>query len=257
MPFTLAHPAAAVPLYKKLGRFGVLSALVAGSIAPDMHYLLPFQIGHEETHSFFGLLWFCLPAGFCLYLAFHLLLKLPLFSLLPNCVAIRLVPFVSPRSLLPKVSWMGVIVSLYVGVITHVLWDLLTHGTVFGANFQQTILFSLEGYPVSLLYALQGANSIAGLWLLLRWVLHWLRLAPTHEVTVSTLTSGRWRVVVLLCIFCLPGLTAFMLNIGVSGNVRVLAMLPQAIVAVISTMAISLVIYSFAWHMKPPRLNHA
>ena len=35
MPFTFAHPAAVVPLLRPLGRYGVLSALVIGSIVPD------------------------------------------------------------------------------------------------------------------------------------------------------------------------------------------------------------------------------
>ena len=249
MPFTLAHPAAVIPLYRKLGRFGVLSALVAGSMAPDMHYFLPFQFGHEATHSLLGMIWFCMPAGFILYLAFHLLLKRPVFSLLPDSMATRLAPFVSPCSLLPKVPWTGVIVSLSVGVVTHVLWDSLTHGAIFGTDFQQILLFTFAESPVSLLYALQIASSVAGLWLLTRWLLRWMSLAPPHKFATPSMTSARWRVGVLLCIFCLPALTAVTLNTDLSADVSALAILPQAAVTIVSTVAISLFVYSFAWHI--------
>ena len=78
MPYPFAHPAAVLPL---AARFGVPSALVIGSVAPDLWYLLPF-IDRAQTHSLSGVLAFCLPAGLLLYLLFHFVLKEPLIALL-------------------------------------------------------------------------------------------------------------------------------------------------------------------------------
>jgi hypothetical protein len=69
VPYPFAHPAAVLPL----ARFGVPSALVIGSVAPDLWYLLPF-IDRAQTHSLSGVLAFCLPAGLLLYLLFHFVL---------------------------------------------------------------------------------------------------------------------------------------------------------------------------------------
>jgi Domain of unknown function (DUF4184) len=63
MPFTFAHPAIAVPLLRPLGCYGVLSALVIGSLAPDLAYVLPLSVPRHKSHSLTGLLWFCLPVG--------------------------------------------------------------------------------------------------------------------------------------------------------------------------------------------------
>jgi hypothetical protein len=78
LPFTFAHSAAAVPLRHVLGRFGVLSALVIGSIAPDLAFVLPIGVARLDSHSLAGLFWFCLPAGLLTYLLFHRVLKGPL-----------------------------------------------------------------------------------------------------------------------------------------------------------------------------------
>jgi hypothetical protein len=51
VPFTLAHPAAAVPLLRPLGRRGLLSALVIGSMAPDLWYFVPFDVTRADSHS--------------------------------------------------------------------------------------------------------------------------------------------------------------------------------------------------------------
>ena len=80
VPFTLAHPAAIIPLQKLMGKRASLSALVIGSMIAD----LPLFVGGVPgsfSHSAAGLLAYCLPAGFIVYLLFHLLLKLPTIEL--------------------------------------------------------------------------------------------------------------------------------------------------------------------------------
>ena len=41
MPFTISHTVAVIPLYKYLGKFGALSALIIGSMIPDFEYIIP------------------------------------------------------------------------------------------------------------------------------------------------------------------------------------------------------------------------
>lgn len=100
MPYPFAHPAAVLPLARPMGRFGVTSALVIGSMVPDAWYLFP-GLARADSHSAAGLFWFCLPLGFAFYLLWN---------------GGRL-----------RASFAAVAVSLVVGSLTHLAWDALAH----------------------------------------------------------------------------------------------------------------------------------
>ena len=102
MPFTFAHPAAAVPLRRWLGRAGVLSALVIGSMAPDLTYFVPFGVDRASTHSLTGVLWFCLPLGVVTYYIFNFLVRPVMYVLLPPTWRDRLTPLLDHASLIPS-----------------------------------------------------------------------------------------------------------------------------------------------------------
>lgn len=73
MPFTLAHPAIILPLqrYKQLP----LSALIAGSIDPDFHYLLQMGLSGRYSHSIEGIFSVSLPIALVLFVMFHWCIK--------------------------------------------------------------------------------------------------------------------------------------------------------------------------------------
>ena len=249
MPFTLAHPAAAVPLFRRLGKYGVLSALVIGSVTPDMHTLLLFHIGREQTHSLAGLFRFCLPVGFFCYLLFHLVLKLPLYSLLPHAVAARLAPYARLRAPLPKVPWTGVAVSLFFGALTHLAWDALTHGATFGIRslgFLQTTLFSIGEYPVHFSDPLQAASSIIGVWLLVRWSLNWLREAKPEEMEIPLANVGRRIMILLILLFALAAMLSGVQRHPGSDLFNIIGKLVSGMMA---SMLIPIFGYGVAWHV--------
>src|SRR5512146_1128443 len=74
MPFTLAHPAAVLPLRRLPLMRSV--PLVVGAMAPDAPYFLPWRIAKhipEVTHTFLGMFTLDLPIGAVLLLFFWLL----------------------------------------------------------------------------------------------------------------------------------------------------------------------------------------
>ena len=225
----------------------MLSALVIGSMTPDMHFLMPFHVGREETHSFAGLFWFCLPAGFFSYLAFHLLLKLPLFSLLPYDVAVRLAIFVRPSALLPKVPWVGVVFSIFVGALTHIAWDALTHGDTFGfrsLGFLRVLVLSPGGYPVYVCDLLQGASSVIGMGLLGHWSLNWLRSASPEALPIHLTNAGRKFMFASIVFSALVAMVS-----GVrprSGSA--FEILSKIVSSEMTAMLIPVLIYALAWH---------
>ena len=170
MPFTLAHPAAAVPLCRPMGRYGVLSALVIGSLVPDIWYLAPEFVSRNDSHGIAGLFWFCVPAGLALYLLYYHALKRPLIALLPFRLAGRL----ASDARLPAKPLPAVLLSLLAGSMTHNVWDSFTHPQGRAARVLSWLgapLFSvghLELYGATLL---QYASGVLGLGLIGWWSL--------------------------------------------------------------------------------------
>ncbi|MFD4432109.1 DUF4184 family protein [Nocardia sp. NPDC058497] len=124
MPITLAHPVAVLPFVRHFP----VSALVAGSIAPDVVYYLPVPLSGSTTHSPLGVLSWDLVIGLALLPAFRL-------SAAP---AAALLPY---RVVLPAPVHSGVwrrasstIIALMLGAMTHIVWDSFTRTTGFAVQ---------------------------------------------------------------------------------------------------------------------------
>ncbi len=183
MPFTLAHPAAVIPLRRVLGRASVLSALIIGSLAPDLIYFIPLGISRATSHSLAGLFWFCIPVGFVGYLLFHVLLRPVGYYLLPPPLRDRL-PLPPNGSWLPTSPLWAVLVSLTVGAATHLLWDGFTHkGGFVVAEFPalRAPLWEVGGYRVYTYKVLQHGSTLVGLSLLTLWGWQWFIATKAHH----------------------------------------------------------------------------
>jgi hypothetical protein len=205
VPFTFAHPAAAVPLFRVMGRFGVLSALVIGSMTPDIAFLLPIGITRAQSHSLAGLWWCCLPLGLVCYLVFHLLMKRPIIHLLPVRSYARLERFATSEWVLRGRTLLPVLLSLLIGSFTHVLWDSFTHkGSWAVRNFAwlRVHLFTGGGFWIYLYTALQWISSFLGLGLLAWWSWRWLRATPvpTEPIAAPMATHHQWLVLLMIAV---------------------------------------------------------
>jgi hypothetical protein len=131
VPFTLAHPAAVLPLAR---RPLVPAALVAGSLSPDVPYFVPLPrsadtwyeplVNATTTHAWPGALTVAVPTAAAL-LGLWWLVRAPLRALVATGRA------AGPEGARSAWTWVGagwVIASLALGVLTHVAWDAFTHG---------------------------------------------------------------------------------------------------------------------------------
>ena len=178
MPFTASHIAAIVPIYARLGRFRVASALVIGSMAPDMHYFLPIDIDRDISHSVWGLLAYCLPIGLVLYVLFHLLAKHALIALLPDWIADRVDRIAGDPGSLPRQRWSAVAGAILIGASTHLFWDAFTHRDSFGVGLfpaLQTVVISIWGWDLYGYALLQHLSTLVGLAVITCWSWRWLR----------------------------------------------------------------------------------
>ena len=135
MPFTPTHVAAALPALTWLRRRGAApaSALVIGTMIPDVAVFLPRAFDYGAAHSVRGLFTQCLPLGLAAFLAWEHLLKRPLADLVPDALRRRLPGAAGPAAF----SWraLGWAAGLVVaGAASHVLWDSFTHAGRWGVR---------------------------------------------------------------------------------------------------------------------------
>ncbi|MEJ7806616.1 MAG: DUF4184 family protein [Telluria sp.] len=256
VPFTFAHPAAAVPLLRPLGRNGSLSALVIGSMAPDLAFIVALDLTREQTHSLAALFLFCLPAGLLAYLLFHALLKAPLIDLMPDAIASRLAGAMEAR----RAPWSAVLVSMLCGALTHLLWDAFTHpGTpvVNALPLLQTELAVVGGYHVVVFKLLQHGSSLVGLALLALWAINWLRRAPVVAADRARLLSPLQRIGALLMLAAIPLLAGLHAGWQRSAHVTNMVELQEFATGFIFTAlpagALLLAIYSMLWKLATAR----
>ena len=125
MPFTLAHPAAVLPLRGL--RYLRTAPLVIGALVPDTSYYLPSSIGRYAlgNHSFTGSYTTCLLLGYAL-LAALFVLRGPLTALLSARARALCLSALEPFRGNAR-EWAWAAPAIVLGVWTHLLWDSFTH----------------------------------------------------------------------------------------------------------------------------------
>lgn len=261
MPLTLAHPVAAVPLRSPLGRLGVLAALVAGSIMPDMPLFLPLGLSRNATHSAVGLLWFCLPAGILSYVFYDYVLDRPLRALMPEGLQRRLARV--GREARPPVWSPAVLLCLLLGAATHTFWDSFTHGGSAGVRMfpvLETRLFTVSGYTAYVFSVLQHASTVVGSSVLTVWIWRWYRRAPVADVPSGGLARGTRRqllAVIVLAVAVAAGI-AIARRPPAEANLRALQPVARrVVVSSLSTLVASVTVYAVGWHWARSRRTGA
>ena len=200
MPFTLAHPAAVLPLR----RHGlVFSALVVGSMAPDFEYF--FGVKRPISHTMPGILTFTLPLALAVLIVFQVVVKWPAIWLLPQRLQARVIGPARRFRWLPLTRLLQILASLVLGIATHILWDGFTHSDSWAVNGwpQLRHVVSVPLYhPMKLFAALQLFGSVFGVLLLgvcfLRW---YLRTAPEPVAMRPQFASAiRWSILVAMMV---------------------------------------------------------
>ncbi|MFG2006025.1 DUF4184 family protein [Spirillospora sp. NPDC048911] len=166
MPFTMSHAAAVLPLAR--GPL-VPSALVVGSMVPDVPYFFGLATLRGATHSPWGLVTIDLMFGVFFFAVFHLVWKRPLLALTPGRAHARLAePAYGFRRAMIK--WVPL--SVVVGAATHLFWDAFTHEHhSFAGAFPWLITTSWGGLALNrwLQYASGLLGAVAVAWWLVRW----------------------------------------------------------------------------------------
>lgn len=170
MPFTLAHPAAVLPLRRL--RLMRTVPLIIGAMTPDVPYYLPWRIAKhipDITHTLLGTLILDLPVGLLLLL-FVWLLRAPLAAPLGREARAKCSAAMQRFGSRP-LNWALAPLSILIGAWTHLAWDSFTHadGWMVERIPALSAPVSFFSYTGQLCHVLQYVSSVFGLTVLAIW----------------------------------------------------------------------------------------
>lgn len=157
MPITLpAHAAAILPFRRHLP----VVPLAIGACAPDLAYVIGKWSG--ISHSWTGVLPFCIPAGLLALVWTESLLLPHLAPRLPRALGVEWSRYARAGVRPPRDAraWLLVVVALAIGAVTHVLWDGFTHRRMWPARDLYAGYFVAPHWPLT--RVLQHTSSFAG-----------------------------------------------------------------------------------------------
>jgi hypothetical protein len=165
-----------------------------GTFAPDIEYFLRLAPGGGWGHTIPGAFGLSLPLGLITLWLFHGYLKLPATLLLPDSWQRRLEPGLHPFRFGGLRRFAVIVLSLLVGIATHLVWDQFTHDGSWAFHHWHLLR---EGFHLRMVgwirYAeiLQWVSSVAGLLILAVWLMRWYRRArPAAEPVVRTISPA-------------------------------------------------------------------
>ncbi|SFP00961.1 protein of unknown function [Geodermatophilus dictyosporus] len=178
MPFTGSHPAAVLPFL----RTGLpASALVAGSLAPDLPLYLP-GMPEWPTHGALAVVTLDVVLGGVLWALWHGLLAAPALAAAPAGLRRRVTARVGLRPRLGSVRAVAALVAaLALGAATHVGWDQFTHWWGWGTRRLPLLRAPVGhlagedwyGYDIA-----QHASTVLGAVVVAGWLAVWWRRTP-------------------------------------------------------------------------------
>jgi hypothetical protein len=157
----------------------VASALVIGSMSPDVPYYLPVIAGAEASHSPVGVVSIDVLLSLVIFIAWHGFLTRPTIDCAPAAVRGR-IPSQAVHPLRTQLSSLGrvllVLLSTSLGAATHVVWDSFTHAGGWGTA-HVAWLAEQHGFLAGYGWAQYGSGVFGALVIAL-WLAHWWRSAP-------------------------------------------------------------------------------
>lgn len=200
MPFTLAHPAIVLPIHKRWRHHLPLSALVIGSVSPDLAYFIKLGISGNFTHSFAGIFLYCLPVSLVFYYLYHLLLKQPLITLLPSRLAGTL--RVQQDKTLPDIPYSMLVLSVIIGALTHVLWDSFTHYNMWPVQhfaLLKATIIQFDGYTLYTYRLIQHISTLLGIAYIFLVIRQYMRRSEKPS-DLAVLLPFKWQLLLYLAI---------------------------------------------------------
>jgi hypothetical protein len=244
VPMTLAHPAAVLPLR----RFGMpMTALVIGSMVPDVPLFMRWSSGYQVSHSYTGVFTADLIGALVLLYAWNAFVRDALVDLAPDAVRVRL----AARGRLSRRQWLLAPAAAVLGSITHLAWDAFTHPGRWGVVHVAWLRADLG--PLPAFKWAQYASGVIGLGVVFWAVIARLRSRPANQ----PLRTRALPAPLLPLVVCAAGTYGLMAGLArVSGGLHAVAFhgVVQGIVVMAAGMSIACMAWLFAARLRPVRV---
>jgi len=228
-----------------------MSALVIGSFAPDFSYLLSLSRHVYESHRVSGMFLLDFPLAFVALWLFHEFMKEPMLLFLPHRFRQRLRTSVKVFSFWPTSRLVLIMLSILVGIATHLAWDSFTHSTSWVYQHWD-VLHEWVELPVigemRMDKVLEYGSSVFGLAVVAAWTWHWYRTTepsadPLAQSSVSA-QSRRTLVVVLPMLAILGGALRGYLAHGIHLHLRSMVhLMVDTLISIITFFLFGLLIW--------------
>lgn len=222
MPFTFSHPAILLPLIRKRSKLFSATGLIVGSITPDFEAFLRLNMNKYHGHTWSGMFWFDMPLGIMLSLVFQLIIKIPLFNHLPQSLQFRLRGHGGGHWLSNlKTHYLTFLISLFLGIFSHLLWDACTH---LNFSYPDAITSTLRWGGVRVYIIIQYLSSLLGFAALALYLFS----LPKKAVSLPLVNKFKFWLFVFLVAF-LIGAAAFTSNTVMVGYIDPVYMINMSI----------------------------
>jgi hypothetical protein len=153
MPFTFSHPAIILPLKYLPKKWFSLTGLIIGSLTPDFEYFIRMKVQSNYSHTFAGIFWFDFPLALLIAFLFHNIVRNNLFINSPKFLRQRIQAFNKFNwNLYFKTNTITVVISILIGISSHLFWDSFTHEHGYFINrialLKETVTFFNQKIPV-------------------------------------------------------------------------------------------------------------
>lgn len=256
MPFTVSHPVAILPLQRYLRPYVIFSALIIGSMIPDIDHFIPLYFLNIFTHTVPGIFSAAVPLGLLFFWIFQHHLKRPAIYLMPRYIQSRLTQFEAPISL--RQNFFKVILSLMLGAFTHILWDGFTHLNGIGVKLFPILrysVFQVSGYDGTIYKILQHGGSIAALIVLARSIISWLKIQQAQPIRQQLHLSDKKKGFLWLSISLFSLLTglvaAFYFNGFPEGYHHFRLFTRSYVVGTMASFGLVYLLIGFSWKLLP------
>jgi len=220
MPFTFSHAAIVLPLAKSSPRYWSITGLVVGSMAPDLEYFTRMKILATYGHLWLEGLWFNVLIALIYCFVYHLGVRNGLINHLPDFLKARFISLTTFDWVKHfKNNWLIILVSIIIGIYSHLLWDAFTHEWGFFvkqiAVLQKTwfsMPIAIKGYKF-----LQYFSSVVGL----IYIAFKLFQLPQKELPQSDCSFKFWMITILMTL-SITGIRFYFFPIKImTGNIIV------------------------------------
>jgi hypothetical protein len=258
MPFTFSHAAAVIPFRRTPF---IMSALVMGCFVPDFPHFLSLSPQTSFSHTYEGMFLIDLPLALLALWLFHAFIKRPMLMFLPSGFRRRLRTSVNSFAFWPTERFSLIILSILIGITTHMVWDAFTHRT-FWPYQHWAFLRSSVDLPVTgamkMYLLLEYASSVVGLVIVAVWIWHWYRTTKPSVARIvepEEVTQRRNLVAVLPAIAILGGAVRAYHHEGLHFQIRPLVhFTADTIISAITFFLLGLLVYGVV--LRQRRVAH-